>query len=175
MINYFPPILHTVREVRAIAAAYQVDFYGLWSSIYNTVDNIFVLTADDWGLSLFERGLGIVARPSDTLDIRRARILALLRCGVPYTMRWLEWWLSDVCGPGNSRVDLDNDNYILTIKLHLPARELREAVVQFLEYVLPANLDWGVRLLYNDHQALRRFTHAEMAAFTHVQLREEAY
>lgn len=44
--------------------------------IKNLIDNCFIETADDWGLSIWENEFGIIPNANDTIEIRRNRLLA---------------------------------------------------------------------------------------------------
>jgi hypothetical protein len=47
--------------------------------IDNLVNNTFIKTCDEWGLEIFEKEYNVIPNPTDTLDIRRNRILAKKR------------------------------------------------------------------------------------------------
>lgn len=53
--------------------------------IQNIIDNTFIQTATEWGLSILEFEYGIVPKPTDTLEIRRSRLLAKKRGLLPIT------------------------------------------------------------------------------------------
>jgi len=173
IIDYIPPILQGVREFQVIAKTEQADFESAWEAANNLLDNNFIATADTLGVSRWESILGIAPRGTDTLDERKFAILAAIEAQAPYTMRQLEFQLAFLCGPDGYIVMLDHNNYFLKVLVELTARRNFDAVKELLENIVPANLILHVGLRYNQHRTLSRFTHAQMAARTHGQLRNE--
>ena len=72
-------------------------------------------------------------------------------------------------------IELDHENYILRVRVMLPSQREVEAVRALVRRVAPANLVLDVGLQYNTHQTLTRFTHGELAEFTHRRLRNEVF
>ena len=89
MLDYLPDALRPYRELRAMAAGWQALFDGLWRAADQALDDQFVTTAGEYGLSRWESMLGIRAKGTESLDKRRARVLSRLLEQLPFTMRGL--------------------------------------------------------------------------------------
>ena len=98
MLEYLPRILRDVWEVLAYTDGQQWAFDQAWLSAERVMANQFILDADDYGLSRWERMLKIIPKADDTLEIRRNRILLRLREKLPFTLRMLRKQLKLLCG-----------------------------------------------------------------------------
>ena len=90
-------------------------------------------------------------------------------------MRKLEQVLTVICGAGNFSINLQPDKYHIEIKLALANRNNYNEVEDVLKKMIPANMTQGVQIMYNSHNVLKKFTHAEMTTYTHEQLRNEVF
>jgi hypothetical protein len=126
----------------ALMSAEQPELELLWAAHDKTLSDQFLLTATDYGIKRWERMLKIYPKDTDGLEMRRARVLAMLRLKLPFTIRWLRAWLTELCGPDNYRLEL---NYY-SIDLDLGYDTLPEAeklaidIVGLLSEVKPANM-----------------------------------
>ena len=133
--------------------------------------NQFIKTAGNLGLSRWEKILGITPKGTDTLDDRRFRVLARLNEELPYTLPQLRVILENLCGPGNSSAEVTD--YTLLVKVGVAAKKNFEDVQNLLERVAPVNLVLVVQQLFNIHETLKGFTHAQLAWYTHLEVRTE--
>ena len=76
-------------------------------------------------------------------------------------------------GKGRYRITLTPAQYTLEVKVSLTAKRNLQAVQEMLDEVVPANLVVLCSLLYNQHSTLARMAHAQLAGYTHEQLRNE--
>ena len=63
--------------------------------------------------------------------------------------------------------------YQLIVKIGLAAKNNFSDVESLLDRVVPQNMVVNLLQLYNTHAGLGRFTHAQLAAYTHDRLRNE--
>ena len=142
LINYLPPVLRDVPELKAIMAAEQPELEQLWSTQDGVLENQFLVSATEYGVKRWERILQIYPKDTDGLEMRRARVLAILRLKLPYTIRWLRQWLDDLCGPGNYGLEV----VAYTIALNLgydtipEAEKLVQDIMTMLQAAKPANM-----------------------------------
>lgn len=99
--HWFKPII----EYIAIMRAYSVVLADCENTANGIQDNFFIQTADSDTLAVWERLLGISAKPTDTIEFRRERILSKLDQTVPFTYWHLKERLTELYG----------DEYALTI------------------------------------------------------------
>ena len=101
LVGYLPDILKDIEEFKALLTAEKPEFDILFEKIDIIVENCFVDTLDDYGCTRWEKMLGLTAKDTDSIDLRRIRIKAALNGDTPYTMRSLENKLLALCGEGN--------------------------------------------------------------------------
>lgn len=173
MLDYLPDALRPYRELRAMAAGWQVLFDGLWRAADQALDDQFVTTAGEYGLSRWESMLGIRVKGTESLDKRRARVLSRLLEQLPFTMRGLLVQLETLCGGDGFTVELREGNNVLYVRCPLALKQYREDARGLLERIVPAALRIDFDLERNTHSKLAAFTHRELAQYTHHNLEEE--
>lgn len=173
MLDYLPDALRPYRELRAMAAGWQALFDGLWRAADQALDDQFVTTASEYGLSRWESMLGIRAKGTESLDKRRARVLSRLLEQLPFTMRGLLVQLETLCGGDGFTVELREENNVLYVRCPLALKQYREDARGLLERIVPAALRIDFDLERNTHSKLAAFTHRELAQYTHHNLEEE--
>ena len=172
LLVYLTPKMQEYYELQKIADAENPEFNYLWGVNISVRNDIFILTATEEGLRRYEEMLDLVPDPNDSFEARRARIQGRFLEQLPITERSLRQQLTIFCGENGFDLDINHNAYELTIKLALTSKRAFSDVEAMLRRTIPANLTVSLSLWYNQHQTLRRFTHAEMAAFTHQHLRE---
>lgn len=173
IISYLPPILHEIKEIIAIANVENPVLDGLWQQIEDTLNNQFVVTINEQGAKRYEKLLKLNVPETDTIETRRFRILTRYQEQAPYTTRVLKQLLDSLLGEGQYEINRDVAAKTLSVKIELTVKGMFDAVVVMLERITPQNIILTVQLRYNQHNTLKRFTHAQLAAFTHKQLRED--
>jgi len=94
---------------------------------------------------------------------------------LPYTTTKLNESLTAICGAGNFSIDLQPAKYHIEIRLALTNINNYQEVVELLAKMLPANLTQWVQIMYNNNEVISQFTHRELAAYTHKQLKERVF
>jgi hypothetical protein len=173
LINYLPYVVRDYAEFKGISEAEQPEFESAWGSSDDLLNNQFISTAGNLGLSRWEKILGITPKGTDTLEDRRFRILTRLNEELPYTLPQLRNILETLCGSGNYSAEVMEGTYQLIVKIGLAAKNNFSDVESLLDRVVPQNLIVTLLQLYNTHAELGRFTHAQLAAYTHDQMRNE--
>ncbi|MGR6907000.1 putative phage tail protein [Lysinibacillus sp. BSL11] len=173
IISYLPPILHEIKEIIAIANVEKPVLDGLWQQIEDTLNNQFVITTNETGANRYEKMLKLNVPETDTIETRRFRILTRYQEQAPYTNRVLKQLLDSLLGEGQYELERDVVAKTLSVKIELTVKGMFDAVVLMLERITPQNMVLTVQLRYNQHSTLGRYTHAQLVAFTHKQLREE--
>lgn len=156
-----------------IAGGEQVVIDALWDAVAKVLEEQFIETAEENGLSRWEKMLGMIPKASEGYGERRFRILAMMSSQLPYTFRSLEDRLAFLCGKDGYGMELDYENYGLSVLVALEARSTFETVQKLLAKMIPANLTVTAGLKYNQHKFWTDWTHHKMSAHTHSQLRNE--
>lgn len=147
LIHYLPYAVREFAEFKGITTGEQPEFELAWSLTEELLDNQFVYTAGDYGLSRWESMLEITPKATDTLEERRFRILARLGELLPYTMTWLRTTLKALCGQDNFSVFMEEGSYLLSVTVTDAVRKKSEYVAEMLERVVPVNIVFQVRHL----------------------------
>lgn len=145
LIDYIPLVLWSLSkqtEIKALLEAEQPEVEALDRSQRWVLNNQFILTATEYGIKRWERMLHIIPKGTDSLEMRRARVLTLLNLQLPYTKKWLQNWLDALCGEGN--YDLTVAAYTIALDLgydKIPeAEKLMTDITSTLMAVRPANM-----------------------------------
>ena len=171
--DYLPPVLLKTYEFPLLCDTEQPEIDRLNAAADAVLDAQFVSTAGERGVARYEKIFGITPMDTDTLDERRFRVLAKINAQLPFSVRRLRQQLATLCGDDGYKLELDGGKYTLTVKVALTAKRNQQAVEELLADIVPANMVCTTSLLYNPHSLLARLTHAQLAALTHREMREE--
>ncbi len=142
LLDYLPPVFREVMEFQAINAANEPEISIAWDALALIMANQFLDTADERGVSMWERELNIYPKGTDTMEIRKARIKGMWNMETPYTLPWLKSWLTGLCGPDGHEVSVTG--YCINIQLDytkLPnASNLAAEIRKMLQMVRPENM-----------------------------------
>lgn len=147
--EYWPQIVKGTAEFGQIAVALNPEFNKLAKCIYEVLNESFVATASEFGVSRWEHILGISPAAGDTLDDRKARILTYLNIKLPYTWRVLKQMLVPILG-GEDKFVMEYINDECKLVLHTDRLDdaMLATVDDLLERVLPQNIEV---VQYNHH------------------------
>ena len=140
LIEYLPQFMADRKEMQVITSAEDPEFTLFWAVLKRVINNQFITTCDEQGISKFEKMLKLYPYESDTLEMRIARVLVEWNAQLPYTMRSLKQMLDVLCGVGNYRVKLRNNEYVLEIDTFFYDTKMLNQLNKLLLKVLPANL-----------------------------------
>lgn len=116
LIDYLPPVLQSVMEFAAITGAQQPEIEAAWDALNLVMDNQFIDTATEAGVTVWEKELNIVPLATDTLEDRKQRLKTAWTYGVVYTYNWLVNWLKTSCGESNPPPTIND----YTLRVSLP-------------------------------------------------------
>lgn len=173
ILSYLPSILHEIKELIEIADVEKPVLEALWQEIDNTLNNQFVITANSDGANRFEKMLKLQAGESESIETRRFRILTRYQEQAPYSYKVLKQLLDSLLGEGQYTLERNVAEKWLRVRMELTVKRQFEAVEILLERITPQNMVLTIELRYNQHSLLKKYTHAQLAAFTHQQIRED--
>ena len=174
LIEYLPEFLRDVREYKAILTdAVQPEMVELFQAIENALNDQFIADATEYGVSRWEQMLKIVPKATHSLEDRKFTILTRVNDQLPYTMTSLKKRLENLCGKNEYSVELDAQNFTLKVRVALTARNNYKDVEDMLEKIVPANMIIDCSLMYNQNEMFNPYTHEQLKALTHYQLRNE--
>ncbi len=107
LISYLPEFLRQYKELKKIYEIENETIDELWKEHIRAFRNGFINHADEIGIELFEKMIGITPNPEDTLEIRRNKIYTKWNIQPPYTFRFLINFLSGILEKFEVKRDLN--------------------------------------------------------------------
>lgn len=178
LIDYLPEFLRDVMEFDAVLTlGIQPDISELFDATETAMNDQFIDTATEYGISRWEKMLKIIPKSGQTLDDRRFTIKTRLTEQPPYTLRVLKQKLAVLCNdPNGYSVEVDSDNFIFKIRVALTSRTAFDDVCELVERLVPMNMIIDASLMYNQHKLYNNVNrHGYLSAFTHHELREKVW
>lgn len=172
MLELLPPYLRSYKEMSEIMSVEGVEIEAINNTHNQLVDNRYIQTCDEVGISRFEKMLNITPLMNDTLDDRKFRCLTVWNHKLPYNYKVLDAKLRSLCGEDGYSLTPDFPAQTLTIKLALTQVNQYNTIVKLIDEVVPCNILTKIQLMYNSYEVLGRYTHEQLAQYTHEQLRE---
>ncbi len=175
ILNYLPEFLQDFREFQELAASENPEIRALWGSLENVMKEQFINDSTENGVKRWEAILKINPKGSDSLDVRKFRILTRLNEKLPYTYKKLAQQLETLCGESGYSLELRNYEYKLIVRVALTAKSMLAEVEKLLARIVPVNMYVDLSLLYNQNLAFESYTNAQLRVYTHEQLRSEVF
>ena len=140
LVSYLPEFLAEFKEISTALETENPEFTLVWNAADRTLHNEFIETADEYGLSRFEKNLNILPSKEDTLESRRARVQARWFNSVPCTLKAFISKLISICGKSNFSVTKDYLNYNIKIAVSLEMYGQVEELERIIETMIPCNM-----------------------------------
>lgn len=141
LVSYLPPYLQQYnQETVAALKAENPEFRLIWEASDRVLYNEFIATADEYGISRFEKILNILPSKEDTLESRRARVQSRWFTEIPYTLKALISKLIALCGDSNFEITKDFLYYKIGIETNLELFGQVEELEHIIEAMLPCNM-----------------------------------
>lgn len=141
LLAYLPPFMQNFTEIAATLNAEDPEFVIVWDSADRVLKNQFIATADEYGISRFEKILEILPSKEDTLESRRSRVQNRWFNDMPCTLRTLVYRLTTLCADhGFTLTKYFTDAYTLEIYTDLELFGQVEELERIIGSVIPCNL-----------------------------------
>lgn len=140
LASYLPLFMQKYREPVEALKAEDPEFLAVWEAADRILYNHFICTADEYGISRFEKMLGILHSGGETLEERRKRIQGYYVGDLPYTENKMRAVLAVMCGAGNFELDVDGAAYQMTVRVIDRDIQLAGNVHRIVSYMKPANI-----------------------------------
>lgn len=140
LVSYLPPFMAEYKEISAALEAENPEFVLVWNAIDRILQNEFIETADEYGISRFEKLLGVLPSKEDTLESRRARIQTRWFNALPYTVKSLIAKLTSLCAGKNFSITKEFDSYQITVETEFELFGQVEEVEKALDAMIPSNM-----------------------------------
>lgn len=173
--KYLPPFMTEYKELARVLDTENKEFQGIEDKHWKAIDNRFISTCDEDGIARYEELLSITPLSNDTLEDRKSRVLAKWNRILPYNYEYLRKQLEMLCGIDGYNIDFSRiHEYELVVKIALTSKNAFNDAVKMVDEIVPVNLITTVLLMYNQHETLRPWLHAELKLYTHDELRNMA-
>lgn len=173
LINYMPPSLMELAEFKALCATETVACNRMKTAYLNLFSDQFIEDSTENGVSRLEKIMGITPKGTDTLDVRKFRLLARKNENLPYTYPTVNRQLTTLCGADGYSFVVDPVGSIATVRVALTAKGMFDEVGVTLEKQLPMNMVIDLSLLYNQWITLSTKRWSELSTKTWYQVRNE--
>lgn len=141
LVSYLPEFMQKYKEPVAALKAEDPEFAVVWSGVDRILYNHFISTADENGISRFEKLLNISPSDEDTLESRRSRCQSKWFMRIPYTLRVLLQKLTVLCGDMDFALTHDfATGYTLTLETNLELYGQVEELEHIIDDIVPCNI-----------------------------------
>lgn len=140
LVSYLPPFLSDYKETSATLKAEDPEFQFVWEASKRVLYNEFIMTADEYGISRYEKILQIYPAKEDTLESRRSRVLTRWTASLPYTERMLLEKLIAICKKNNFIFTKKYDEYKIEIEVSMELFGQLEELEYVIEMMVPCNM-----------------------------------
>lgn len=139
LLDYWPPVIRSIRDMQEIARVQQPIIDELWDSVSWLMENQFIDTATEEGVSQWEKELDIVPNSTDTLRQRKARLKIKWVPHNRFTMPWLYEWLCSATGRNDIKYPIVPEN-TYGLLVHLPSDTDWQTIFSDLIRYKPCNI-----------------------------------
>lgn len=140
LVSYLPPYLPEYKEMAVTLEAENPEFILVWNAADKVLKNMFIETADEYGISRFEKMLNILPSVEDTLESRRSRVQARWFNMIPYTLKAFIAKLAAVCGDSDFVITKDYLYYTIQIDTNLELFGQVEELERMIAEMIPCNM-----------------------------------
>lgn len=141
LIKYLPLFVAEYEEIQEITETENPEFRLAIKKVSQAKENQFIISADEEGISRFERLLGIGSKEKASLEDRRKEILARWNDVSVYTYKGLILRLNQLLGVGNYEIYPRFDNYELELEYRNKA-----GFESYIREIIPANIALSTQL-----------------------------
>lgn len=140
LVSYLPPFMADFKEISVTLEAENPEFVLVWKAADRVLQNEFIESADEYGISRFEKILNILPSTEDTLESRRARVQARWFNTIPYTLKAFLAKLIALCGDSDFTVTKEYEKYTVRILTNLELFGQVEELEHIIESMMPCNM-----------------------------------
>ena len=175
LLNYWMPVLRQIKELREIAKAEEPEIRYLLDACERALNNFFISTADERGISQFEKMLGISSNEEADLETRRLSVLTLWASNEVYTEGWLFNKLASLCGGGDKVSIIPHyEEYSMDISVECGVRGIAEILISLLSDTLPCNLLYTLKTYTKAQETSSLFVGVATSTATVITVDSEA-
>lgn len=134
--DYFKPVLEYIQIMQA--HGYALD--QLDNNIKSIYDNFYIQTADTETLQYYEKLLGIIPSPNDSLSYRKDKVIQQLSLVPQFDINWLITKLNSLYGENGYTLTVDPVSLSLNIDITDDRYDQVKLFYDFIWDVIPAHI-----------------------------------
>lgn len=169
--DYLPYYMQEYREIKEICAAGDMELNEIQAYTDKIQKELFLETAEGFGLKRIESMLGIDSSADESIDYRKFRIRTKLS-GISSSIKER---LNKLLPDEEYTFKLDPANLSLTVKLPVSKGMYLSSVNEMLENTVPMNIALSCSILYTPNINIKKYTHKQLNSYTHKFIKEELY
>ncbi len=142
LVSYLPPFIAEYEETNTTLTAENPEFVLVWKAADRALKNEFIETADEYGISRFEKMLGVMPHERDDIKTRRWRVRSRWFNSLPCTVRALAYKVAGVLG-GEHNFSIHTDfreGYGMLLVVYSTDDSLTEELKYLLSVMVPENI-----------------------------------
>lgn len=140
LVGYLPPFLAEYSEMKETLKAEEPEFTLLWNGADRILKNEFIETADEYGISRFEKFLDILPSSTESLEARRSTVRTRWFKELPYTLKKFVNKLIILCGSSNFTIVKNFDFYEIKVITNLEMCGNVNDLKHLFDTMLPCNI-----------------------------------
>lgn len=138
--EHLPHYYKDIREIDIIAESIIYILSNLSKEMQTILANNFIQTANEVGITKYEKILGITVDPTIDLETRRQRVLSKMATSTVFTLRVLKTNLKEICDNGEYTLNMDYDTFFMDIKVRIGKKGMLDVLYDLLYTMLPAHV-----------------------------------
>ena len=139
LIARLPTLMQKYDEIIKITDSQNPEFDLIWEIEQWMRRNLYIITAEEYGLRRYERLLGIIPMDGESWQARRNHILVRWNQETPYTFRFLVGLL-EMLTDGNFEVIPNFDKYEMEIRVFTSDLGIKSDLQYIWRHIIPANI-----------------------------------
>lgn len=140
LVSYLPQFMQAYKEPVAALEAENPEFVSIWKAVDRILYNHFISTADEYGISRYEKMIGISPAVGESLESRRSTVQSRWMNNKVYTLKALIDYLNANCGEGNYSVAIDPSTYTLYVIVDESKSNFINVLMPYCDGTLPMNM-----------------------------------
>lgn len=155
---YLPEFLKAFLELDHVLLTEEPEFQLLADNLDRLHNDLYILTATDEGLKMYEKVLSIKPGLSDSIEDRRTAVLTRWNDLENFTIEVLKKRIDAIQGNDEAIVEIDPNNpFILNITCDLNTVSQMTSVVHILDTMVPANTETKFRNQIQDSEPVQNY------------------
>ena len=167
----YPECILEIDEMNAIFDAEEVVGQKFEDNIADCDSNTSIAGSSEAGIRRREKILGINPQDTDSLELRRFRVIVKWYDSYPYTQESLMNKMDILLGNGNYTLAVVPEEMRMICLLGLNKKDMENEFRKLLEEIVPLNIILDIDLRYNKWKRMRKYTYGDLRKYTWEDLR----